>query len=305
MDKKATIAGALAVATWSVMAAFLRSTTESFGHLGGIALIYTLGAALLFIVNRPNALRDIPKRYLIVGGTLFAAYEICLALAIALAETHLQVIEVSILNYLWPSLTAILWALNRKTGRCATLLRMLPSLALVICGTILAVGGTSLFFAHDDTPPSDTSATSYALAAAASIIWAVYTNYTPALAKDKNATSYFFVLVSIVLWAVLAISGERILPPSDMSYAVIPLIGATLSVALGYALWNYAINHGDIGVLSIISYSAPVLSCIATALLLGVAPDAFLWVGVILVSAGSLCGYLAKKAIERHNGDNG
>lgn len=286
------------------MTAFLRSTTENFGHLGGIALIYTLGAVLLFIVNRPSSFRDIPKRYLFFGGLMFSAYEICLALAITLAQDHVQVMEVSILNYLWPTLTALLWALNRKRGRGFATLFMLPSILLVAIGTVLAVGGPDMFAAGERSQSQVGIPASHMLALAASVIWAFYTNFTPRMSEGSNATAFFFVAVSLVLWIAVAMSGDwPSAGNSDVILMAAPLIGATLSVAIGYALWNFAINHGDVGILSIISYSAPILSCIASALILQVAPDAFLWAGVVLVSVGSLLGFFARRAVERKQSD--
>ncbi|HJI99566.1 MAG TPA: aromatic amino acid DMT transporter YddG [Coriobacteriaceae bacterium] len=304
MNRKAILAGTFAIIAWSVMTAFLRSTTENFGHLGGIALIYTLGAILLFVVNRPSPFCDIPKRYLLVGGLMFAAYEICLALAIALAQNHVQVIEVSILNYLWPTLTALLWALNRKKGRGFATSLMLPSILLVAIGTALAVGGPDLLAAGEQSQSQAGIPASYMLALAASAIWAFYTNFTPRMSKGTNATAFFFVVVSLVLWIAVAMSGDwPSIGGADVVSAAAPLIGATLSVAVGYALWNFAINHGDVGILSIISYSAPILSCVASALVLNVAPDIFLWIGVILVSVGSLLGFFARRVVERRESD--
>ena len=105
MHKKALIAGIGAIFCWSLMVGFLRLTTVNYGSELGIALIYTLGAVFLFLLDKPTPFKKIPRRYLLIGGVLFATYEPFMAFAVGLAQDSFQAIEVSILNYLWPTLT--------------------------------------------------------------------------------------------------------------------------------------------------------------------------------------------------------
>ena len=105
MHKKALIAGIGAIFCWSLMVGFLRLTTVNYGSELGIALIYTLGAVFLFLLDKPTPFKKIPRRYLLIGGVLFATYELFMAFAVGLAQDSFQAIEVSILNYLWPTLT--------------------------------------------------------------------------------------------------------------------------------------------------------------------------------------------------------
>lgn len=126
MHKKALIAGIGAIFCWSLMVGFLRLTTVNYGPELGIALIYTLGAVFLFLLDKPTPLKKIPRRYLLIGGVLFATYELFMAFAVGLAQDSFQVIEVSILNYLWPTLTVLFWAVARKSGRAPALFRVIP-----------------------------------------------------------------------------------------------------------------------------------------------------------------------------------
>lgn len=63
-------------------------------------------------------------------------------------------------------------------------------------------------------------------------------------------------------------------------------------MSAGYALWNRAAVTGDVGKLSIVSYCAPVLSSAMSALLLRTLPGPVFWLGVALVAAGSILGWL-------------
>ncbi len=62
VHKKALMAGIGAIFCWSLMVGFLRLTTVNYGPELGIALIYTLGAAFLFLLDKPTPLKKIPRR---------------------------------------------------------------------------------------------------------------------------------------------------------------------------------------------------------------------------------------------------
>ena len=140
MHKKALIAGIGAIFCWSLMVGFLRLTTVNYGSELGIALIYTLGAVFLFLLDKPTPFKKIPRRYLLIGGVLFATYELFMAFAVGLAQDSFQAIEVSILNYLWPTLTVLFWAVARKSGRAPALFRVIPGAIFATAGIVLAVG---------------------------------------------------------------------------------------------------------------------------------------------------------------------
>jgi len=102
---KATLIGLCAILLWGAMVGLVRSVTVSLGPELGAAATYSAGAVLLYLVAGWPSLRDFPRRYLYLGSVLFVAYETCLALSLGYAHSGQQAIEVSMVNYLWPSLT--------------------------------------------------------------------------------------------------------------------------------------------------------------------------------------------------------
>lgn len=289
---KANLAGIGALFSWAFMPAFLRMATESFGTLFAIALVYTFGAIALFVANPPKKLREISRRYLITCGPLFVSYETILAFAIGAAATRTQVLEVSILNYLWPTMLVLLLVLTGSSNRVRTLGRLVPGTVLAIAGIVLCVGGddllggTTLFSSVLTNPLPD------ALALLAAVIWAFYSVLTPRLSNGANATAYFFAAIALLLWVMFAVRGFPIALTSLSLPAMLALVGTTLSVTLGYALWNYGIAHGNMKLLSNASYVAPLLSCLFSTLLLGLLPTMVFWVGAILLVGGTLLSYL-------------
>ena len=124
------------------MAGLVRIVANDFGATLGSALIYTVGGAMLLIVRKPAPIRRYPRRYLLVGGLMFVFYEASISLAIGLAFTSAQSIEVSLINYLWPSLLVLMTAaFSRRKG---AVWRALPGVIIVTIGIALAVGGDRL-----------------------------------------------------------------------------------------------------------------------------------------------------------------
>lgn len=300
IKNRATILGVAAIFVWSLMVGLLRTTTNIFGPELGAALLYSVGAAFLFVVNRPTRLRDIPKHYFIVGGFLFVAYETIFALAIGFAVTESQTIEVSMLNYLWPTCTVLFWAIaqKRRHGRGGgSLAWIMPGTVIATLGVMLAVGGdeiirTGTLFAAVFTNPLP-----YALAFIAAILWGLYNTAAPALAEGANATAFFFVGIAATLWVVYFAQGTPAPPTSIEPVDVLPLLATAVAVATGYALWGYGVTHGDMQKLSVASYAAPILSSISSSVILATTPGPVFWLGAALVAAGSIASWLGSQRL--------
>ena len=285
---RATTIGLCAILLWSLMTALVRTVADAFGATLGSALIYTCGVVLLMIFRRPASLRQYPRRYLLVGGTLFVFYETAISLSIGLASTAESSVEVSLVNYLWPTMMVLLAAALGKPRRKGAVLRALPGAVVATVGVVLAVGGNSgLDFAaamgHIASNPLP-----YLLAFAGAFAWSVYAVITPAMAKGYDGTSVFFPLVAVALWPIHFASGQGW--PTSMPGALdwLAVVAAASVIAGGYACWGYGILHGSLNTLAVASYATPVLSVAASAVILQLALSLPFWCGALLVVAGSL-----------------
>lgn len=286
--------GIAGILCWSLMIGLLRATMNAFGSELGGALVYTVGAVLLFLVNRPTPLRRLSKKFLLVSGAFFVSYEVLLALAVGLAASPAQTLEVSMLNYLWPTFTVLLWALFGGGGRGASFLRVLPGAIVATIGVALAVGGQDLIARGSAFAEFFVNPAPYVLAGVAALLWGLYNTVTPKVSDGGNAIAHFFTAVAISLWAVFFAKGAP-LPTTFEPADLIPLIATAAAVAAGYALWGHAIVRGDMRVLSISSYATPVLSTIATTIILAATPGPVFWVGAALVVAGSIASWIGSQ----------
>ncbi|MBT1161923.1 drug/metabolite transporter permease [Bifidobacterium sp. SO1] len=309
-----------------MMTGLVRVVADAFGATLGSALIYTTGVVLLMIFHRPAPLREYPRKYLLFGGLLFVFYESSISLSIGLASTAESSVEVSLVNYLWPTMMVLLTAAvfptvrrrgvaadrrniaaaandgtadgvggrsdgNTRPSRLRSVLRVLPGAIVATAGVVLAVGGNSgldwgLAAQHIAANPLP-----YLLAFAGASAWSVYAVFTPAMADGKDGTSVFFPFVAVALWVIHFTSGEGWPPAAPSIWGWLAVLGAAASIAGGYACWGHGILHGSMRTLAMASYAAPVLSTAASAVLLGLALSLPFWCGALLVAAGSILNW--------------
>lgn len=136
VSARATTIGLMAILLWSFMAGTVRIVSENFGATLGSALIYTVGGILLLMFRRPAPIREFPKKYLIIGGLLFVFYESSISLSLGLASTDASSVEVSLVNYLWPTMMVLLSA--GVSHRKHAVVKVLPGAIVATAG---GVGG--------------------------------------------------------------------------------------------------------------------------------------------------------------------
>jgi drug/metabolite transporter (DMT)-like permease len=282
-----TLSGLLAVLFWSSTVAVSRQLSEPLGPLTAGAAAYLL-AGLLALGQRslqPGGLRRLlalPRRYLVGCGALFVAYELLLYLAIGLAATRAQVLAVGLANYLWPSLTLLisLWMFRRKARW------FLPAgIALALGGAWLAAAGSgdqdfAVLGSLQDWLP-------VAMAALAALLWALYSNLSRLWGAGEGSGVPLFLLASGLAFLVLRF---RVGETSAWDTALLPalLYMAVFPSWLGYALWERAVQQGDLVLVTIFSYFTPLLSTLISLALLQVPLTPAIALAALLVALGAL-----------------
>lgn len=286
----ATFLGLMAVVLWGTVVGLIRSVSESFGPIGGAALIYTVGSVFLVLLLGFPRLRSFPRSYLVSGSILFVAYEICLSLSLGFAANRGQAIELGIVNYLWPCFTVVLAILINGQRASAW---VVPGIALSLCGIVWVVGGDGGISWDRLVASISSNPLSYGLAFSGAIIWAVYCNVTKRYADGKNGVALFFMLTAIVLWIKYGMSAEPAL--AFGGGATLELCVTAGAMAAGYALWNLGILNGNLTLLATASYFTPVLSTFFAAIWLSTRLTLTFWQGVAMVTAGSLICWAATR----------
>ncbi|MBD1575928.1 MULTISPECIES: aromatic amino acid DMT transporter YddG [Vibrio] len=290
-NNKYTFFGIAAILLWSCVTAFIRDLSELFGPTGGAALMYSVSAIFLMLVMGIPKIKHYPKRYLIIGGTLFVAYEVCLALSLGLANSRHQAMEMAIINYLWPALT-ILFSVILSKNKVNIL--VYPSILLAFSGVAWCISGDqglsleTLMHNIADNPIT------YLMAFSAAIIWAFYCVITTRISNGKNAIALFFAATAITLWVKYAFSHEPSFHFTPHSTLILLLSG--IVIGTGYALWNQAMIGGNIILLGTLSYFTPVFSTLFASFYLSISLGGSFWQGVFLVTLGSLICFIVTRS---------
>jgi drug/metabolite transporter (DMT)-like permease len=280
-----TALGLAAILLWSTTVAFGRSLGEQIGPLTTAALIYllggTLGCVYLALAGALPALRALPRRYLYGCGGLFVLYMVSLYLGLGLADTHDQVLQVGLLNYLWPTLTVLL---SVPILRLRARPLLLPGALLATTGILVATAqGRPLTWAAASLARNSLP---YLLGLSAALSWALYSTLSRRWASQAagQAVPLFMLCTGLLLGAA------RLLAPEQTRWtarAGAELAYMAIGSNLAYAFWERAMRRGDIVLVAAASLFAPLLSTLVSTLYLGARPGPRLWIGCALVIAGA------------------
>jgi drug/metabolite transporter (DMT)-like permease len=289
--RRSTITGMAAVVMWSASLGLFRSISEIFGPAGGAALVFSCSGILAVAILGLPDVRTIRPAYLLGSGTLFVCYEISLALSVGFAHNRSQMLELGMINYLWPSLT-VLFAVLTRTQRGSWLL--VPAIGMCVAGIVCVMKGQHdlsfrlLWADMQGNPPA------YCLAFGAAFLWAVYSVITRRYGQGENAVPLFLLVTAAVLWIKYAASDEAALTASVSGLAQVALLGTLTAAA--YSCWNIGVQHGNLTLLATTSYFTPVLSACFASLWLGIRPGSNFMYGVAMVTAGSLICWWSSRA---------
>ncbi len=287
---KATIYGVLAIVLWSTIVGLIRNVSESFGPVGGAALIYTVGAIFLVLLIGFPKISSFPRVYLWLGSLLFVGYEICLSLSLGFANDRAQAIELGMVNYLWPGFTVLLSVIVNKQKVNGGLY---PGLLLSILGISWVMSGDNGWSCRQMVENIQSNPLSYGLAFAGAIIWAVYCNITKIMAEGKNGMTLFFILTAFALWIQYFFTSPPGMVITLRSVSILLFAGAAIGVA--NAAWTVAIIRGHVALLATLSYFTPIISTAFSSLLLSIALSFSFWQGVLMVTIGSIVCWLATR----------
>jgi drug/metabolite transporter (DMT)-like permease len=292
MPNLATAGGFGAILLWSTTIAVARSLSEQLGPVTAAAAVYgvagTVSLTRLAVrgANR-RQIRQLPRNYLIGCGTLFIAYTLFLYLAIGLAADRQQVLEIGLLNYLWPALTLLLSvALLRKA---ATLL-LFPGTVLAVLGVILVLTHGADVSWRSFVHNVEINPAAYSLGLAAAAAWALYSVLACKWAGGSAAGGVDLFLpatAAVLLLMCLGVHEPRVW--SARSIAEAGFLGMATYAA--YALWDTAMRTGNLVLVAAGSYMTPLFSTVVSCLYLAIMPGPGLWLGCGMLVAGSLLSW--------------
>ncbi len=286
---RGNLSGLLAIILWSTTVAFARSLSEQLGPLTGAASVYSVGglASLFLLKNKFKQIRRLPKNYLFGCGALFTFYMLVLFLAVGVADSREQVLEVGLLNYLWPSLTIVfsLFFLKKKAG-----FFLIPGTLLALTGEFLVLTQNAEIswqsFLHNlaDNPAA------YSFGLSAAVSWALYSNLTRRWAGSEKtgAVELFLPVTGVILLIACFFTNE---PQTWNLRAIAEAIFLGICTLLAYSFWDTAMRQGDIVLVAACSYLTPFFSTLVSCMYLQIVAGISVWIGCALIVGGSLLSW--------------
>ncbi len=288
----ATLIGFSAILQWSSIVGLLKKVSANIGADLAVLFMYSLSAVLLFALFRIPNLKQIPRKYLFGATALFIVYEICFSYAIALAQNAQQAIEISLVNYLWPSMTILMLILFKELNFNKW---VILGLGISLAGVFYIQTGNGAIDLATVISHMQSNPLSYGLAFVGASLWSLYCVMTKKYSQGHNPISLFFIATSLVLWLkMLVLHPEQFvyIVQIDATTLMYMLMVSTVT-GLGYAAWNIGINRGNITMLVTLSYFSPIFSSIMSMWILQTPLSKTFWLGAIMVTLGSFVCWIS------------
>ena len=289
-----TGSGLGAILLWSATFAVARSLSEQVGPMTAGTAAYLVGGLFCLVRLRWSKtpisyFLKLPRRYLLGCGFLFVLYAALIYSAVGLAKDREQLLEVALVNYLWPALTILL---SLPILKLRARVWLLPGTALALTGVFLVMTqGAHVswlsFRKHLQSNPVP-----FILALGAAIAWALYSNLARRWAAPEGggAVELFVPVTGLVLLAMRLLTTE---PTGWGLRTAVEALGLAAISTLAYILWDAAMRKGNLLLVAACSYFTPLLSTLVSCVYLNVSPSPKLWVGCLLLVAGSLVSWVS------------
>jgi len=275
--RRATIIGFGAVLLWALLALFTVGTAPMpplqlnaicFAIGGAIGLVWTARAGEI------SQLRAVPLNVYIFGTTGLFLYHFFYFSALRAAPPA----QAGLIAYLWPLLIVLFSGFlpgeHLKSGH--------------ILGALISFAGASLVVSGGSEGLRPEFVTGYVLAAGCALVWAGYSVLSRRLGDVPTASVAVFCLATAVLSLGAHLATEQTVWPASM-------IGWTSILALGlgpvglaFYVWDIGVKKGDIQLLGVASYAAPLVSTIMLVVAGIAAPRWPLLLAAVLITCGAL-----------------
>lgn len=249
---RATVIGCSAILLWSLLALFTVGSapvppfllnTLCFGIGGLLGLIWVWRGAGF------GVLRGLSWRVYAFGTAGLFGYHFLYFSALRMAPAA----EAGLIAYLWPLLIVLLSGL--LPGE-----KLRP---LHIVGAVLAFAGAALIVLRGAEGLQASALPGLALAFVCAVTWAVYSILSRRLGDVPTETVVVFCLATAALSGVAHLALEQtIWPASPWGWLSIAALGVG-PVGLAFFTWDIGMKRGDIQLLGVASYAAPLLSTLA------------------------------------------
>ncbi|MDO9414218.1 MAG: EamA family transporter [Pseudolabrys sp.] len=274
--QRATLFGFAAILMWSLLA-LLTVASGQVPPFQLAALTFavggSIGAVWVWRAKAWGALRQPPQVWLLGVSGLFG-YHALYFVALRLAPPA----EAGLLNYFWPLLIVLFSGL-------------LPGEHLrwySIAGALLGLIGTVILFLGKGIAPALDYVVGYSAAFCAAFVWAGYSVLSRRFVGVPTAAVAGFCLATALLAALCHVTFETtVWPQTAGQWLAVGGLGIG-PVGIAFYVWDIGVKRGDIRLLGVASYAAPILSTFFLVLAGYAEASVTLWFAALLIAGGGL-----------------
>lgn len=286
---RATSIGFVAVLLWALLALFtvgsapippLQLTAMSFAIGGAIGVVWAM------VGGGFHRLRGVSWKVYAFGTVGLFGYHFFYFSALRLAPPA----QAGLIAYLWPLLIVLMSGfLPGERLRIGHLL-----------GGALGFAGAALIILGDGESFGGEALPGYVLALVCAFFWSGYSVISRKLGNAPTETVAIFCLATAILSAIAHVAlEETVLPATPLSWISVVALGLG-PVGLAFYVWDIGVKQGDIQLLGVASYAAPLLSTLALVVAGMAAPTPKLLLAAALITGGAA---LAARASTRPQKD--
>lgn len=282
----ATSIGFIAILLWGLLA-LLTSFSGNIPPFQLLAMCFTQTFILMlakWLIKGESIIGYMkqPVAAWILGISGLFGYHFCYFVALSKAPA----LEASLIAYLWPLL--ILLFSTFLPGE-KLLIRHVIGAVLSLVGCWLLLGGAE---AGQNGGFDSEYLVGYLFAAACSLIWSSYSVLSRMVKKvPTDALGWFCGASAVMGWLCHFTMEETVIPSHVIQW--VGVFGLGLGpVGLAFFFWDYGMKYGDIQLLGVLSYSAPLISTVVLVLFTDAVYTHTLLVACSLIMGGALiAGY--------------
>jgi drug/metabolite transporter (DMT)-like permease len=282
----ATLTGFVAVLLWSLLALLTVRTAPVPPFLLNaltFAIGGTVGLVWVALTGGMGQLARVPLKIYLFGTAGLFGYHALYFSALRMAPAA----EAGLIAYLWPLLIVLFSGL--LPGE-----RLLPG---HFVGGLIAFAGAALIVTAGGTGFAVANLPGYGLAFLCALTWAVYSVVSRRFGAVPTASVTVFCMATAALSLIVHVAVEEsVWPAGPAGWLAVAGLGLG-PVGLAFFVWDVGVKRGDIQLLGVASYAAPLLSTLAL-VLGGVATLSWtLGLAAVLIAGGAA---LAATASARH-----
>jgi drug/metabolite transporter (DMT)-like permease len=279
-SNRATLVGFTAVLQWALLALFtigsapvppLLLNAMCFAIGGTFGLVWTLAK------GRAHVLKSVPLHVYAFGTIgLFGAHSLYFT-----AFRMAPMAETGLIAYLWPLVIVLMSGF--LPGE-----RLRP---LHVLGALVAFSGAAFIVLSGGSAIAANALPGFGVAFIFALVWASYSVLSRRLGDVPTESVTVFCIATSILSVLAHLTLEQtVWPQSALGWASVAALGLG-PVGLAFFTWDIGMKRGDIQVLGVASYAAPLLSTVAL-VAAGITPASY----TIIVAAGLIAGGAALAA---------